>query len=99
MAEDKPENKSGKFSRRDILAGLAALPIAGIVGYGLFRNKADAENRNSSLLDEIKPEIMSGIPPLIEGKIIRIGIIGCGGRHGIWQHCLRQYIPANLCML
>ena len=70
MAQENQENKSGKISRRDILAGLAALPLVGIVGYGLLRNKAEAEKRNSSLLSDIKPEIQNGIPPLIEGKNI-----------------------------
>jgi len=82
MAQENQDKKSGKLSRRDILAGLAALPLVGIVGYGLLRNKADAEKRNSSLLSDIKPEIQSGIPPLIEGKTLRIGIIGTGGRGG-----------------
>ncbi len=80
MANDKNENEKGKLSRRDILAGLAALPIVGIIGYGLLRNKSEAAKRNSSLLSEIIPEIQTGIPPLIEGKTLRIGIIGSGGR-------------------
>lgn len=82
MAQDNQGNNSGKLSRRDILAGLAALPIVGVIGYGLLRNKSEAEKRNSSLLSDLKPEIQKGIPPLIEGKTLRIGIIGSGGRGG-----------------
>ena len=82
MEQENQGNNSRKLSRRDVLAGLAALPLVGIVGYGLLRNKSEAEKRNSSLLSDIKPEIQSGIPPLIEGKTLRIGIIGTGGRGG-----------------
>ena len=39
--ENQDQNKS-KLSRRDILAGLAALPVVGVIGYGLLQNKADA---------------------------------------------------------
>jgi len=82
MTQEKEDNKLGKISRRDILAGLAALPVVGVIGYGLLRNKAAAEKLNSSLLNDIRPEVQNGIPPLIEGKILRIGIIGTGGRGG-----------------
>jgi len=82
MAQENNENPSGKISRRDILAGLAALPVVGIIGYGLLRNKSEAEKRNSSILKDIKPEIQAGIPPLIDGKTLRIGIVGTGGRGG-----------------
>ena len=82
MTQENKDNKSGKISRRDIIAGLAALPIVGVIGYGLLKNKSEADKRNSSLLSDIKPEIQGGIPALIEGKTLRIGIVGTGGRGG-----------------
>jgi len=85
--ENQDQNKS-KLSRRDILAGLAALPVVGVIGYGLLRNKADAEKRNSSLLSDIKPEVQNGIPPLIIGDTLRVGIIGSGGRGGYLMKAL-----------
>ncbi len=95
MEENKDKN-SGKISRRDILAGLAALPIIGVVGYGLLKNKSDAAKLNSSLLSDIKPEIQSGIPPLIEGKTLRIGIIGSGGRGGYLMKALGFVEPRRI---
>jgi len=65
-SETNKTNQEG-ISRRDILTGLASLPILGIVGYGLFKSHAEAEQKNSSLLSEIKPEIPAGIPALIDG--------------------------------
>ncbi|MFZ4549466.1 MAG: Gfo/Idh/MocA family protein, partial [Bacteroidales bacterium] len=96
MAQDKKENEAGKLSRRDIIAGLAALPIVGLVGYGLLRNKSEAAKRNSSLLIDIKPEIQTGIPPLIEGKTLRIGIIGSGGRGGYLMKALGFVNPDRI---
>ncbi len=96
MANDKKENENGKLSRRDIIAGLAALPIVGLVGYGLLRSKSEAAKRNSSLLRDIKPEIQTGIPALIEGKTLRIGIIGSGGRGGYLMKALGFVNPDRI---
>jgi predicted dehydrogenase len=82
MTQDNTDNSNKKFTRRDILTGLAALPLVGVVGYGLLKNKAASDEKNQSLLGDIKPEIQPGIPPLIDGKTIRIGVIGSGGRGG-----------------
>ncbi len=96
MEQENKDKKPVKLSRRDILAGLAALPVLGVVGYGLLRNKADAEKRNSSLLSDIKPDIQNGIPPLIEGKTLRIGIIGSGGRGGYLMKALGFVSPEKI---
>jgi len=96
MGQENQDKNSGKLSRRDILAGLAALPVVGIIGYGLLRNKADAEKQNSSLLSDIKPEIQSGIPPLIEGRTLRIGIIGSGGRGGYLMKAMGFVNPERI---
>ncbi len=93
--ENQDQNKS-KLSRRDILAGLAALPVVGVIGYGLLRNKADAEKRNSSLLSDIKPEVQNGIPPLIIGDTLRVGIIGSGGRGGYLMKALGFVNPDRI---
>ena len=96
MEQKDQDINSGKLSRRDILAGLAALPVVGVIGYGLLRNKSEAEKRNSSLLSEIKPEIQSGITPLVEGKTLRIGIIGSGGRGGYLMKALGFVEPSKI---
>jgi len=94
MEQENQDNNKGKLSRRDILAGLAALPIVGVICYGLLKNKSEADKRNSSLLSDIRPEIQSGIPPLIEGKTLRIGIIGSGGRGGYLMKAL-GFVPPD----
>jgi len=96
MEPDKNKAPGGTISRRDILAGLASLPILGIVGYGLLKNRADAEQKNSSLLGDIKPEIPAGIPPLLDGETLRIGIIGCGGRGGYLMKALGFLSPERI---
>ena len=96
MSTEKQDQNNSKLSRRDILAGLAALPVVGVIGYGLLRNKADAEKRNSSLLSDIKPEVQNGIPPLIVGDTLRVGIIGSGGRGGYLMKALGFVNPDRI---
>jgi predicted dehydrogenase len=96
MAQENQENRSGKISRRDILAGLAAFPLVGLIGYGLFKNKTETEKRNSSLLGDIRPEVQSGIPPLIEGDVLRVGIVGCGGRGGYLMKAMGFVNPQRI---
>ena len=80
MDPESKENEKHQFSRRDMLAGLAALPVLGAVGYGIWRNQQEKAKTGSKLLQNIKPVIPQGIPALVEGKTLRLGIIGCGGR-------------------
>lgn len=99
MAQDNQDNhdsNSKKFSRRDILAGLAALPVVGIIGYGLLRNKSEVKKRNSSLLGDINPEVQNGIPPIVEGKTLRIGIVGSGSRGGYLMKALGFVHPDKI---
>jgi predicted dehydrogenase len=96
MEQGNQDNNPGKLSRRDILAGLAALPVIGVIGFGLLRNKSEAEKRNSSLLGDIQPDIQSGIPPLVEGKTLRLGIIGSGGRGGYLMKALGFVHPEKI---
>ena len=96
MAHENKNTDPGKLSRRDIIAGLAALPVVGVIGYGLMRNKSETDKRNSSLLSEIKPEILTGIPPLIAGDTLRIGIIGTGGRGGYLMNAMGFVHPDRI---
>lgn len=79
MDQDKPKQPN-KLNRRDILAGLVSLPVLGVIGYGLYRQHTDYQKRNSNLLKNVKAVIPKGIPPLVEGQTIRLGIVGCGSR-------------------
>lgn len=79
MDQDKPKQPN-KLNRRDILAGLVSLPVLGVIGYGLYRQHTDYQKRNSNLLKNVKAVIPKGIPPLVDGQTIRLGIVGCGSR-------------------
>lgn len=78
MEEDK---KIGKWSRRDLLKGLAAVPIAG----GVWWAGASESVKNNQARDVfLKTLNINASPPPPSGSMsgdpIRIGIIGFGGR-------------------
>ena len=77
----KPTNIS-RFSRRDVLKGIATVPVLGAMAYGVYRkNKLDNIFRNS-INDELglnhdAPEVSQ---TTAGGKQIRLGLIGFGIR-------------------
>ena len=79
MKKDETNDNKG-ISRRDLLAGLASLPVLGALGYGLFLHTSERNKYKSGLLKGIKPVLPSGIPPLVDGPVLRLGVVGTGGR-------------------
>lgn len=79
MSQDNNKDKKG-ISRRDLLAGLASLPVLGALGYGLYLHSEERKKYSSNILQGINPSIPKGLPPLVTGQAIRIGIVGTGGR-------------------
>jgi predicted dehydrogenase len=79
-APEKGEG-TGSLSRRDIVKGLATLPVLGAFGYGFYRKrKYDRQIRNS-ILDELNLAESTMPPDLpVTGPKVRIGIIGFGIR-------------------
>lgn len=81
------EEKPG-LSRRDIIKGLATVPVLGAFAYGWYRKKKYQRYLKKSIQGEIKLD--ATIPIFSSGsskeKQIRLGIIGLGGRG---QHLLR----------
>ena len=80
--------KGEKLSRRDIVKGLATLPVLGAFAYGIWRKKKHDHYRANKLKKELN---MSDARPFVSprkagGDTIRIGIIGFGGRG---EHLLR----------
>lgn len=68
------------LNRRDLLKGLAAIPVLGALGVGAYaKNRHDA-NLKSEILEELN--IQADTPPLpgISKDTVRIGIIGFGIR-------------------
>ncbi len=78
-----------KFSRRDILKGLATVPILGYFGFSFLRKRkfeAQKGNEHRQLLSELgldfPPDFTFKGKPVSKGKgdLIRIGIAGVGNR-------------------
>jgi predicted dehydrogenase len=70
-----------KIDRRDVLKGLATLPVLGILGASVIAKKNHAEKQKAIILNELNIE--AALPPpvgLMEGDPIRLGIIGYGIR-------------------
>lgn len=81
--KDKNEkNAESKHSegRRDALKALATLPVLGAMAYGVYKKKKN-ENKNQlagSIFNTDKKPVILEVQP--DGKKIRIGVIGYGGR-------------------
>lgn len=83
-AAPKPELK-GYFNRRDILKGLATLPVLGVFFYKVGRKKAMDDYRKREILAELglekkAPAVLPKTTMKKAGETIRVGIIGFGGR-------------------
>jgi predicted dehydrogenase len=81
-SKDPVKFKPAKIGRRDLLKGLATVPVLGAFAYTLYRKrKYDRFLKNQMLENlnvdiELKPEI----PVDPKGKTIRLGLIGYGIR-------------------
>ncbi len=107
MSEKKQENvpnqdktdKTHSEGRRNALKTLATLPVLGAMAYGVYKKKS-VENKNhlaGSIFDlEDEPASMK---VQSDGKTIRIGIIGCGGRGSYLMEALGFSTPENVSKL
>ncbi len=90
MKENNKENKPGKKSdrphkligRRDLLKGLATIPVLGAIAYGIYRKRKLYADYRNKILDElnISPSPAVASVEVNKGKLIRLGIVGFGGR-------------------
>lgn len=93
MKGKKSEKKEGKKSdgspksigRRDLLKGLATIPVLGAIAYGIYRKKRLYTKYRDNILEELN---LSTAPVRLSStvnkdKLIRLGIVGFGirGRH------------------
>jgi len=74
------ENNKG-ISRRDLMKGLAGVPVLGALGIAAFAKHSTDEKQKSKILDELNIE--ASRPPStgpMSGDPVRIGVIGTGIR-------------------
>lgn len=85
---DSNNSKANRFTRRELLKSFATLPFVGALAYGYYKKTKFDRLLNSNLVSELGLDVSSPIPEIVsvDGKQIRLGIIGAGGRG---QHLLR----------
>lgn len=81
----KEAQTSGGLERRNFLKGLATIPVFGFFLYKLFRKKAFDDNRKKQILEELgvdgnAPAVRTASDGGKKGNLLRLGIIGFGGR-------------------
>jgi predicted dehydrogenase len=83
--------KKGGIKRRDLLKGLAALPVFGVFIYKFVEKRSLEKDKRQAILEELKDIAMPPESPKTStvavkptaakpGEFIRLGIIGYGGR-------------------
>ncbi len=84
QAAEQSPSSSGDPSRRDVLKGLAAVPVLGVFFAGWYQKRLEAKARREAIMAELG--ISEGAPAVIPNAIsrppgdrIRVGIIGNGG--------------------
>ena len=83
IMNEKDKNTSGsKMNRRDVLKGLATVPVLGAMAYGTWRKTRQDHIRSHKLAKELN--MSTGEQEYIaykhDGETLRIGIIGFGIR-------------------
>jgi predicted dehydrogenase len=79
----KDNHEESGINRRELLKGMATLPVLGAFGYGLYRKWNTDRVRRNSITQELGldfSEQPQPIAPKSDGKTLRIGIIGYGIR-------------------
>jgi len=81
---DKKENNTNRIGRRDLLKGLATLPVLGAMAYGVLKKERHDTILNTEVSDELGlgygPPPLRPVPVPKDNHTLRIGIIGYGGR-------------------
>ena len=81
-SKNQNQTNSGRFSRRDILKGLATVPVLGAMAYGVYRKNKFDNILRTTINEEL--DLSHAAPEITEltagGKQIRLGLIGFGIR-------------------
>lgn len=82
--------------RREALKTLATVPVIGAMAYGLYRKyQKDRFNKIAGNLFNVDPAPVAE-RKTVDGKVLRIGIIGCGGRGSYLMRSLGFATPELL---
>jgi len=76
------KEKSSRFTRRELLKSLATLPLVGAFAYGYYKKNKYDKILNSNIMSELGMDhnpVEFTVKP-IDGKIIRLGLVGYGIR-------------------
>src|SRR6056297_3139357 len=75
-------NNNNRLNRRDLLKGLATVPVIGAFAYGVWRKKKLDHYRNNQLSNELNMSRTEPADPKMtwDGEPMRLGIIGYGIR-------------------
>ncbi|RIH63921.1 gfo/Idh/MocA family oxidoreductase [Mariniphaga sediminis] len=82
---DQPQNNN--LNRRTVLKALAGVPVLGVFGYELMKNRSYANRKEGQVIKELGLEYLN-IPKensthsVINGNKLRVGMIGFGSRAG-----------------
>ncbi len=95
MDKKENDNNEKKINRRDVVRGLATLPVLGVVGYGLWKGKQQYNQMSRNLLEDINVAL-PGEMGTVAGEKIRIGIVGFGGRAGYLAKALGFVRPETI---
>jgi predicted dehydrogenase len=86
LSQENKKEPEKKISRRDVLKGLAAVPVLGVFAYDFWKRETLNNVKNKALTAELGLDYNpSAVMPKSYdniGQVVRIGIIGVGSRGG-----------------
>jgi hypothetical protein len=95
--ENKNSTKKSSVNRRELLKGLATVPILGAIAYGVYKKKSYEHYLKSTIIRELEMSMDEPqVPAKSDGKEIRIGLIGFGIRGKQLSQALGFILPEQL---
>ncbi len=96
--KDDSFEKGRSIGRRDMLQGLATVPVLGVLGFGVAKKISNEKKLKNQILDELgldneSPAVHTGEKEKQTGTKIRIGLIGHGIRGSQLMHSAGFPLP------
>ena len=85
VEKESKDNNKNKFTRRDILKGFSTAPILGVFAYDYWKKKTLEKFKNKTVqidlgLSKDSTAVIKTKSGKQSGELVRVGIIGVGGR-------------------